>query len=327
MNIPMKIQPKSDHPSLNENIYKGNDYQQHAALLSLLHKIVHDPDSNIMERIENIHNKLCNFEHKIIERTKVNITREDQNRGKLINRLPSDAQFINEISAQFDVIQDVCHRAKLARSVHVISAAAQRSRKKSITTEKLMPGIASVPITIQIDDAYKRAKNMHQRMQILSRAVNNLSKAQTGHRNYQYAKKSIDKTLKKVRMLQQPNKTSLDKVCSIYHEIAEDRLAHIQAIEHARNKKIYDQACEYQTYVLEIQGKEEHDTYIHSAKQEIYGREHPQPIDTVRLSGISQLAYRNKEMQQQYQNLNPADEIIYSSSTIKSLRTFSQKAK
>jgi hypothetical protein len=52
MNFIMKIQPKADHPSLNENVYKGNDYQQHAALLSLLHKIVHDPDSNIMEQVE-----------------------------------------------------------------------------------------------------------------------------------------------------------------------------------------------------------------------------------------------------------------------------------
>jgi hypothetical protein len=55
----------------------------------------------------------------------------------------------------------------------------------------------------------------------------------------------------------------------ICQEVADDQSSHIQAIESARNKKIYDKLNEYQTFVVESQGKEEYDTFLHNTKQQI----------------------------------------------------------
>jgi hypothetical protein len=65
--------------------------------------------------------------------------------------------------------------------------------------------------------------------------------------------------------------TSLHQVVRICEEIADDRRAHIEAIETARNKKIFDVDKQYQTEVLEQQGKLEHDEYIRSVKQTVFG--------------------------------------------------------
>ena len=49
----------------------------------------------------------------------------------------------------------------------------------------------------------------------------------------------------------------------ICNDVATDRQNHIQAIEKSRNTNIYDNISEYQTFVLETQGKEEYEKYIH----------------------------------------------------------------
>jgi hypothetical protein len=51
--------------------------------------------------------------------------------------------------------------------VPIISANSFKARNKDVATEKLMPGISSVTITKQIDEASKRARGIGQRVNIL----------------------------------------------------------------------------------------------------------------------------------------------------------------
>jgi hypothetical protein len=46
-----------------------------------------------------------------------------------------------------------------------------------------------------------------------------------------------------------------------------DRKKHTQAIENVQNKKFYDNESEYQTYVLDSQGRDEFENYIMNAKK------------------------------------------------------------
>jgi len=63
-------------------------------------------------------------------------------------------------------------------------------------------------------------------------------------------------------------------------EIMEDRKNHIEALENARRKKNYDNMAEYQTYVLETQGKDDFEKYIQKVKCEIFGEEAVQKLAT-----------------------------------------------
>jgi len=51
MNIPIMLQPNQTHPTINDNVYKGTEYQTHAKLFSLLQEAVNDHtnDLKIME--------------------------------------------------------------------------------------------------------------------------------------------------------------------------------------------------------------------------------------------------------------------------------------
>ncbi len=51
MNIPIQIKKDQDHPSLNENVYKKSEFQEHAELNHMIHHIVHDPQLHFMEHI------------------------------------------------------------------------------------------------------------------------------------------------------------------------------------------------------------------------------------------------------------------------------------
>ena len=109
MNIPVTLKPGQEHPSLNDNVYKGIEFQAHAHLYYLLQKIAEDPKLCSNTRINNIKKQLEEFEDKIISRTKQSISPEDQDMGKLIQRLPSDAKIINDTSSCFfNIIQDIC---------------------------------------------------------------------------------------------------------------------------------------------------------------------------------------------------------------------------
>ncbi len=56
----------------------------------------------------------------------------------------------------------------------------------------------------------------------------------------------------------------------ICQETAEDRQNHITAIENTRNKKIFDDLSEYQTYVIAHHGKDEYNEFIHRTKETVF---------------------------------------------------------
>ena len=57
----------------------------------------------------------------------------------------------------------------------------------------------------------------------------------------------------------------------ICKRVQDDRRNHIQSIETARNKKIFDSHNEYQASVIDTQGREDYNTFIHSMKKDILG--------------------------------------------------------
>ena len=61
-----------------------------------------------------------------------------------------------------------------------------------------------------------------------------------------------------------------------------DRQNHIQAIEVSRSKKLYDHINEYQTHVLETQGKAKYEEYIHSVKTSVFGVHNTKSLETER---------------------------------------------
>jgi hypothetical protein len=103
------------------------------------------------------------FEKQIIDRTKNSITLEEQHNGKLIQRISVDAQIISVMSIKFfDIIYDSCREAKMTSKVAIVPAAVYQAKRHAISTGKIIPGIASLPISKQLDDSLKRAKKLRQ---------------------------------------------------------------------------------------------------------------------------------------------------------------------
>ena len=78
MNIPVTTDINTTHPMPNEKVYKGIEFQRHAKLYSKLQDICSDPMHQFDKTIENILAELQAFETSIIDRTKANITIEEQ---------------------------------------------------------------------------------------------------------------------------------------------------------------------------------------------------------------------------------------------------------
>ena len=120
------------------------------------------------------------------------IDMEEQSHGKLIHRTPQDADFLNNISKHFfEVIFDVCRHADLARMVNILPRAAKKVMKKSVIEDKTIPGAAKLPITKHIDEAIKRSKNIHQRVQIILRTIVRIQKGPTHYEESDKCKKSL----------------------------------------------------------------------------------------------------------------------------------------
>jgi hypothetical protein len=112
------------------------------------------------------------FEKQIINRTKNSITLEEQHNGKLMQRMPVDAQIISDMSIKFfDIIYDICREAKITSKVAIVPAAVYQAKQHAISTEKILPGIASLPISKQLDDSLKRTKSLRQQEQILLKSL------------------------------------------------------------------------------------------------------------------------------------------------------------
>jgi len=90
----------------------------------------------------------------------------------LILRSIEDAEIMNRSSSQFfTLVNDVCWKVNLASNVPVVSSHSYTIKKKDVISEKVMPGVASIAITKQIDDAAKRARSALQRIRILIKTI------------------------------------------------------------------------------------------------------------------------------------------------------------
>jgi len=90
---------------------------------------------------------------------------------------------------------------------------------------------------------------------------------------------------------EQPCIESLKRTLSICDEVGMERKKHTQAIENARNKKFYDSESEYQTYVLDSQGRDEFENYIVNAKKKIFGSNHVEHIKEQQLTKLTKHAH------------------------------------
>jgi hypothetical protein len=308
MNIPVVTPPGHDHTILNENVFKGTDFREHVKLYNTLQKIVNDPALPFKEDIKNIHQQLITFEQTIINRTVNTITKEDQDKGVLVERMPTDVEFINNTSTFFfETINNICRHANLAKRVHVLPAAAIQTKKQAVKDEKIIQGIASLPITKQIEDAVMRAKIMYQRIKIIQHASIKLQRTQHRSRGHWISTKFITKAVKKFLVHHQQFSQLLKNVTSLCIEIDNEQVSNIQAIESARGKRMYDSPTKYQTFVLEKQGKQAHNDYIQSIKHRIFGDRYLQtnrPNDTVKgLSGYARLTHLITPWQEMFYEL------------------------
>jgi len=124
----------------------------------------------------------------------------------------------------------------------------------------------------------KRSKSTLQQLKILNLCIQRYLKGQHRRVNRNLTKEYIGKVLHQFKKQQERLVESIFKMTDRCGEIMEDRNNHIKALETARNKKIYDCMTEYQTYVLETQGKEDFEKYIQKFKHEIFGEEAVQQL-------------------------------------------------
>jgi hypothetical protein len=272
MCIPVAIRKGQDHPTLNEKVFKGKEFQDYALLYHHLQRTALDPKLKFLENVEKIKSNLEELEVQIVNPTKLNINTEEQNKGKLIQRLPSDAQAINDLSSCFfAIIHEICRHTNLTSMVPIVPHASIQTNSQAVITEKMMPGVASMPISKQLNDVFKRAKSIRQRVQILLNAIWKFQKVQPNTPRIINLKINMSKSYTRLLKQQHLFIDSLEKTFTICNDIASDRKSRIHAIELARNRRIFDNMNEYHTVVIETQGKEDFDNYIRNAKQEIFG--------------------------------------------------------
>ncbi len=94
--------------------------------------------------------------------------------------------------------------------------------KKAIINERIIPGATSIPIATKIDDALKRSKNMHQRIQITLRAITRLKKNEYIWQQFQPQESHFFNTLKKLSTQQSRFIASLQPLIVICEETYED---------------------------------------------------------------------------------------------------------
>jgi len=163
MPIPIKTKQGDEHPTPREDMYKGMEYRNHMELYNCLNKICRDPKHQITEQITLVKQQLETLENTIIDRTKNNITLNEQNDGKLVQRFLSDSHMLNEASTQFfDIILQVCRLAGLCKKVPIINNKINHTKAKDISSGKIIPGVAALPISQSLDEAHKHARSLYQ---------------------------------------------------------------------------------------------------------------------------------------------------------------------
>jgi hypothetical protein len=263
MNIPVFYKQGHDHPTLSENVFKGADFRHHSELYHQLQEIVEDQQFDFMGKISDVKATLENLKRDIIERTKSTINPEEQEAGKLVNRLLVDAICINNASTQiFDIIRDICRQAQLTNKVNIIPSAAHQRKRTAIATEKIMPNISSAPIAKHINDAIKRAQNIYQRLKIAVKVCTTHQQLKKHSDQWYKSRNKVWTRCKRLANQQTLFIEALRKTIQIIQEVADDRVHHITSLKVSRNKKIFDNVNEYQTLAIEHQGREEYDNFI-----------------------------------------------------------------
>jgi glycerol-3-phosphate cytidylyltransferase-like family protein len=221
---------------------------------------------------------LGGLEEEVIARTKAFINEEDQRAGKLIQRTIKSAEILNNSSnAFFTLIADICRDAGLASRVPIITAKSFKAKNKDVATEKIMPGVSSVTITKQIDDASKRARSISQRVNILIKlligAMRHCIQRKEKTPQINSRADTLEKSLSRFMKQQDLFSDLITKVVATCTQIKEEWLEHVKAIEYARRRNIYDFDNKFVDEVIINQGKEDKINFIHDMKRNILGND------------------------------------------------------
>lgn len=188
-----------------------------------------------MEKISDVKATLENLKRDIIEQTKSTINPEEQEVGKLVQRLLADAICINNASTQiFDIIRDICRQAQLTNKVNIIPSAAHQRKRMAIATEKIMPNISSAPIAKQINDAIKRARNIYQRLKIAVKVCTTHQQLKKHSDQWYKSRNKVWTRCKRLANQQALFIEALRKTIQIIQEVADDRDHHITSLEASR---------------------------------------------------------------------------------------------
>ena len=271
LNIPVFTPNGQHHPTLSETIYHGDNYRHHKDLYTRIQTTINDPKHEFLGQIKRVQRNLEELKQTIITRTQNTITPGDQLAGKLVQRLPEDALNLNNASEQlFSIIQDICRKVGLATMVPVLPTASITKKKLAFANEKIIPGIASVPISKQVDDSIKRTRSLYQRLRLTLRAILRHKKLQQHNTQWHPSLQGVFSRMHRLANQIDPFRKSIIKTIHICKQTADDRLSHVNAIQHARNKKIFDNLNEDQDFAIEHQGIQEYNTFIAATKQAVF---------------------------------------------------------
>jgi hypothetical protein len=121
--------------------------------------------------------------------------------------------------------------------VPVLPTASITKKKLAFANEKIIPGIASVPISKQVDDSNKRTRSLYQRLRLTLRAILRHKKLQQHNPQWYPSLQGVFSRMYCLANQIDPFHESIIKTIHICKQTADDRLSHINAIQHARNKK------------------------------------------------------------------------------------------
>jgi hypothetical protein len=123
----------------------------------------------------------------------------------------------------------------------------------------------------QLDDTSKWVKTIYQRLQVTKWMMTKYLKMPRGNTRRKKSCANLHMSIKRLDKLQPPFHESISKTLNLCAETAEDRKNHIFVIEASRNKRIFDNFNEYQTYAITHHGQEEYDEFIRGIRCKVFG--------------------------------------------------------
>jgi len=116
----------------------------------------------------------------------------------------------------------------------------------------------------------KEPRVYNQRIQITLQSITRYQRATTHHVDRTTTALRMVRSIKRLIKQQDMLQKSLEKTTSLCFNIAEDRNKHIQAIEAARQKKIYDNMKEFQDEAIKTQNGQEYTQFMSHIKNQIF---------------------------------------------------------